>query len=168
MPKIIENPEARILAEAKRLADTEGYSAVTIRAVAAGSGMGVGTVYNYFPSKDDVLAALVLSEWQKCVEIFQHDSDTAETPQAALLAIYAQMREFGHTHRSVIYSPESLSAFAAPHSTYNAMLLSQITRSIRRFCCNDYTASFIAQSLFSCTLMGHAFEDIYSVLEKLF
>ena len=50
MPKIIENLKARLIAEAKRQIEEAGYGAVTIRSVASSCGVGVGTVYNYFPS----------------------------------------------------------------------------------------------------------------------
>ena len=60
MPKIIENLESRLVEEARRQAWEGGYSAVTIRSVAAACGVGVGTVYNYFESKDALLAAFLL------------------------------------------------------------------------------------------------------------
>ena len=56
MPKIIENLEKRLIAEAKRQIAESGYGATTIRSVAKGCNVGVGTVYNYFPSKDALIA----------------------------------------------------------------------------------------------------------------
>ena len=55
MPKIIENLESKLLEEAKRQIQESGYGAMTIRSVAKGCGVGVGTVYNYFPSKEALL-----------------------------------------------------------------------------------------------------------------
>ena len=52
MPKIIENLPERLAEEARRQIEESGFSAMTIRSVAAGCGVGVGTVYNYFPSKE--------------------------------------------------------------------------------------------------------------------
>ena len=67
MPKIIENPESRLVAEARKQALEGGYSAVTIRSVAAACGLGVGTVYNDFPSKDALPAAFLLEDWKECL-----------------------------------------------------------------------------------------------------
>ena len=52
MPKIIENLDQRLKEEARRQIRESGYSAMTIRSVAAACGVGVGTVYNYYPSKE--------------------------------------------------------------------------------------------------------------------
>lgn len=51
----------RIVAAAKELAEEGGYDAVQMRAVADRSGVALGTVYRYFPSKNHLLVvALVL------------------------------------------------------------------------------------------------------------
>ncbi|WP_406243725.1 TetR/AcrR family transcriptional regulator [Tissierella carlieri] len=48
-----------ILSEAKDIAMKEGISNINIRAVAKNSGIAIGTVYNYFPSKGDLLVAII-------------------------------------------------------------------------------------------------------------
>ena len=67
MPKIIENLQSRLIEEAKRQIEESGYAALTIRSVAKGCGVGVGTVYNYFSSKDDLIATYMLSDWNQCI-----------------------------------------------------------------------------------------------------
>ena len=49
MPKIIENLESRLMEEAKHQIETNGYAATTIRSVAAGCGVGVGTDSRFYP-----------------------------------------------------------------------------------------------------------------------
>ena len=60
MPKIIDNVRERAIAEARRLMLEESYENLTIRRVAAGLGVAVGTLYNYFPSKDFLIAGVML------------------------------------------------------------------------------------------------------------
>ena len=64
MPKIIENLREELLAEAKRQIAERGYKNTTIRSVAAECGIAVGTVYNYFPSKEMLVAAFMYEDWQ--------------------------------------------------------------------------------------------------------
>jgi AcrR family transcriptional regulator len=51
-----------VIRAALLLAAEGGYDAVHMRDVAAGSGVALGTIYRYFSSKDDLLAA-ALSVW---------------------------------------------------------------------------------------------------------
>ena len=59
MPKIIENLKDRLIAEAEKQIAESGYGAVTIRSVAKACGVGVGTVYNYFPSSKEQTTEVV-------------------------------------------------------------------------------------------------------------
>ena len=56
MPKIIENLREQLLSEAKKQVKERGYAATTVRSVAKACGLGTGTVYNYFKSKDMLIA----------------------------------------------------------------------------------------------------------------
>ena len=57
MPKIIENLRERLLAEARLQVNQLGYGQITVRGTASACGVGGGTVYNSFPSKEHLLAA---------------------------------------------------------------------------------------------------------------
>ena len=59
MPKIVENVRQRILLEAKKQLEETGYGNMTIRSIASGCGIGVGTIYNYFSSKDVIVASFI-------------------------------------------------------------------------------------------------------------
>lgn len=52
-----------ILSICRQLVMSKGFEALNMRAVAAACGISVGSVYNYFPSKGDLLAAVVESVW---------------------------------------------------------------------------------------------------------
>ena len=60
MPKIIPGLRERLIKEAEQQLVTGGYTALTIRSVAKACHVAVGTVYNYFPSKEEFVASALL------------------------------------------------------------------------------------------------------------
>ena len=52
-----------ILAASRELIRSRGWSAVSIRSVAGACGVSVGSIYNYFDSKADLVSATVESVW---------------------------------------------------------------------------------------------------------
>ncbi|KGK89505.1 TetR/AcrR family transcriptional regulator [Clostridium sp. HMP27] len=53
-----------ILSAAKDIAASQGITKMDIRSVAKQSGIAIGTVYNYFPSKGDLLVAVIEDFWE--------------------------------------------------------------------------------------------------------
>ena len=54
-----------ILAACRDLAKEKGLGAVNMRSVAGKCGVAVGSIYNYFPSKTQLIAAAVENVWQE-------------------------------------------------------------------------------------------------------
>ena len=79
-----------ILKASRELIWQQGWSAVSIRSVAAACGVSVGSIYNYFSSKSDLIGATVDSVW---CEIFHRPEDDAvfHDVQACITWIYARM-----------------------------------------------------------------------------
>lgn len=63
MAKHYENPKQIILESAKHIAINEGIASINIRKVAKKSDISIGTVYNYFPTKADLLVAVIENFW---------------------------------------------------------------------------------------------------------
>ena len=75
-----------IMAAARALAAEGGMGAVQIAAVAARAGIAAGTVYRYFPSKTDLIAALVAAESAAEIAALNRAGDSAPGPLSALAA----------------------------------------------------------------------------------
>lgn len=56
MPKIIDEAEKKLLAQARQQLFAAGYGGLSVRQLAKECGMAVGTVYNYFKDKDTLVA----------------------------------------------------------------------------------------------------------------
>lgn len=79
-----------ILKTSRELIRRQGWSAVSIRSVAAGCGVSIGSIYNYFDSKTDLIGATVESVW---CEIFHRPEDDAvfQDVQACVAWMYQRM-----------------------------------------------------------------------------
>jgi AcrR family transcriptional regulator len=66
MPKIIENLKDRLLQELEQMF-VEGAEDISLRGLARRANVAVGTIYNYFPDKDDLIKALFQREWDSVV-----------------------------------------------------------------------------------------------------
>ena len=92
MPKIIPNIRELLLEEAKRQINEYGYGNTTIRSVAQACHVGVGTVYNYFESKDMLIATFMAEDWMKCISKVRAQN-TGEA-KVILKSIYDALLEF--------------------------------------------------------------------------
>lgn len=168
MPKILENPQPRLMAEAKQQILEKGYQAVTIRSVANGCGIGVGTVYNYFPSKDDLVAAFMLEDWNGCIRAIEEVSHDACAPQPVLQCIYGKLQAFARLYAPIMEDPAARSVFASGLGRYHGLLRQQLAKPLEKFCQTAFDAEFIAEALLTWTMVGKEFGQIENLILKLF
>lgn len=168
MPKIIENLENRLLAETEKQIREVGYSTMTIRSVAKACGVGVGTVYNYFSSKDELLATYMLQDWNRCVDAIQAVSTYSDGPLPVARCIYDQLSQFALRHRDLFSDKSALASFAVSFVSYHSKMRNQLAQPLRKFCSSDFAADFIAESLLTWTMAKRSFDEIYGMIETLF
>lgn len=168
MPKIIENLEVRLIEEAKKQIEESGYGTMTIRSVAKACGVGVGTVYNYFPSKEDLVAKHLLDDWSMCIAAIQAVSTYSDFPRPVVLCIYDQLISFIRQHITIFRDEAAIAGFTGSFSRYHSMLRSQLAQPLEKFCKDGFAAEFIAEALLTWSMAGKPFDEIYGMIEKLF
>jgi len=168
MPKIIENLRNRLIEEARRQIKESGYSAMTVRSVAKGCGVGVGTVYNYFPSKDILVASFMLEDWQKCIDAIIETAAASSDPRPVAQCIYEQLLYFMDLHEQLFRDEAAAAASAMSLSRYHGRLRNQLAAPFEKFCADAFTRDFIAEALLIWTVAGKEFDEIYRLIEKLF
>ncbi|KQY99874.1 TetR family transcriptional regulator [Pseudolabrys sp. Root1462] len=82
--------EKTILDAAMALAGEGGMAAVQVAAVASRAGIAAGTVYRYFPTKNDLVAELIAAVAGRELEAMQTAADAAPGPLSALASAIAR------------------------------------------------------------------------------
>jgi AcrR family transcriptional regulator len=166
MPKIIENVREDLLREAKRQITEQGYKATTIRSVAAGCGVAVGTVYNYFSSKDMLIAHFMLEDWRRMTDELK--SLPTDDKRAYLLGIYTSLRDFAQKHSALFKDEEAAKVYGGVFLERHGMLRAQLAELISPVCGESgFTAEFVAESMLTWTMADRDFDEIYSVIKKI-
>lgn len=167
MPKIIENLPQRLAEEARRQVLQSGYGALTIRSVASACGVGVGTVYNYYPSKDALVAAFLLEDWTQCVRAMADCAQASETAEPVLRTIHRELSAFTARHQAIFRDAAAAAGFSGSFGRYHSLLRSQLSAPLGKFVPDAFTADFLAEAMLVWTVSGRSFEDLWPLIQKL-
>lgn len=168
MPKIIENLESRLIEEARRQIEAVGYRGVTIRSVASACGVGIGTFYNYFSSKNDLVATYLLEDWSSCMASVDQVCQQATEPEPVVRCMFDQLISYAARHQNVFRDEVAAADFSGAQSPYHALLRQQLAAPMRKFCEDDFAAEFIAEAMLLWTMEGKPFQQIYGMIKKIF
>ncbi len=100
MPKIVPDVRNRILDAVSNGVETEGWKALSLRTLASRCGIAVGTIYNYFPTKEAVLAAAIGRDWAGVLRSTRAAFRDGR-PMDNLGTLYAALRDFRKVYRRV-------------------------------------------------------------------
>ncbi|MBQ7323215.1 MAG: TetR/AcrR family transcriptional regulator [Clostridia bacterium] len=167
MPKKIENVRELLLKEGVRLLEEEGYSKFTVRSVAKACGLGLGTVYNYFPSKDALIATHLLEDWRTHLAVMQ---TCALEGVERLECVYSHLEAFMERHQSLFSDPKAKVSYANASSTWHKQLLSQLVEIVLPVCEGEnrqFLAEFIVEALLVHSARGADFSLLIPIFEKL-
>ena len=176
MPKVIENLRERILERAKAELLEKGYDTLNIRAVAKECGIAVGTMYNYFPSKEMLAAFIMMDDWTRELERMRAACSQALSVHEALAALYDGVMAFSSVYRSVWsgynFSQNAKSEYGARHNMLVLQLAECLKPALERFPAEDVNGLdvFLAENVLVCAgnseLKFDAFARIVSRILK--
>ena len=173
MPKIIENIREKLLDEAKRQVMEHGYSSMTIRSVATACGVGTGTVYNYFPSKDMLVASFMLEDWMICIQNIGRGTAEAKDAGEALFCMYQELLTYKEKYDSLFADENAEASYMASSTQRHHLLRAQLAEPIKIWTQKqtktdaDFLADFIAENMLTWSMKGCEFEKIAEVLLQL-
>lgn len=169
MPKILQNVRQQLMEAARRQVAEQGYANTTIRSVAGACGVGVGTVYNYFPSKDMLIATFMLEDWQACLAHIA--ALPVGDPETFLQYIYEALLSFAQRHTALFQDIEAAKVFAGVFTQRHKQLRAQLADVIQPHlpAADDtaFLAEFAAESLLSWTMEGENYARLAPILRKI-
>ena len=174
MPKIIENVRGMIIEEAQKQITANGYESVTIRSIARECGLGLGTFYNYFKSKDMLIATFLLEDWQKRIAIIKEQTKDESDPMKVVQILYTGVNDFIRFHSNIFTSPSAIKTFSTTSPEYHKFVRDQVAGPIRNSCIlagienPDFLSLFVAESVVTWTVAKKDYEEIAGVVSKLF
>ena len=174
MPKIIANVREKLIAQARKQVLAGKYSSMTVRSVAQACGVSVGTVYNYFSSKEVLVAHALLEDWQKCLSAMGEACSRTQEPKAVLYGVWTQVEGFCGKYAPVFRDPKASTAASGTVGSKHSLLRGQLADMIRPICrarARAYTPllpEFTAEALLAWVTAGEDFENVYSILGQLF
>lgn len=161
MPKLIKNAKETILREAKDLILTEGVSNFNMRAVAERSGVAAGTLYNYFPSKEHLIASIMLEDWHVSLGDTREKLHLVGSAIEGCEIIFSAIQHFSNLHRATWQFALGRADFSNLRTKYHSVLIDQLCDLILPlgerfdFLFDSTVAPFIAEVL----LTGGAYPD---------
>lgn len=185
LSRVIQNPRELILNEAKKILYDEGYSKISIRRVAKECKIAVGTIYNYFPSKKDLIVEMMVNFWQEYFYNVDNTLKTKESVYIKLKKIFYGLSQYIEKFRTVwltddLYSsPEYVKGGVEKENIYIQKLIKIIEELLKKeLFDNDNTsidkfntykmASFIVMNFISLVQMPYYdYEFFESILKEL-
>ncbi len=174
MPKIIDGLQRRILKEAKYQTFKNGYSKVTIRSVAKACNIAVGTIYNYYPSKDFLMASFILLDWIPVEEEIKRQCEIAKEPMEVLQGVYGTLEGFISDYRTLFEDKSALQSASAMFWTRHKELRYRLAQMIQGVCmekakvASEFLPEFIAEAFLAWSIEAHSFADLRCILDPLF
>ena len=174
MPKIIENARGLLIKEAKNQIETNGYDSVTIRSIARGCQIGLGTFYNYFKSKDMLIATYLLEDWGERLERINAQAEEENDPMELIKTVNYELSEFMKKNASVFTAEGAIKAFRGLKKNYHNLLTQQISAPLSKVCERngyenpEFLSQFATEAILTWTIARKSFDEIAPVMSKLF
>lgn len=174
MPKRIEALRQALLARSREILLHDGYDKLTIRAVAAACDVAVGTVYNYFPSKDMLVASVMLEDWLVALARMEAGAAAASDVLEGLEAVFDAITAFAATYTGA-WAQYGAHAGAVPaYRDRHGQLIGQLQKIIEpllmRFdrLFDPALPPFLAETLLSASVApGAQFQRLSPILARL-
>ncbi len=170
MPKIIPELREKILFFARRHILEDEQHDFSTRQLAADCGIAAGTLFNYFSTKEELLAAVMLEDWIACLREMNEISRQAADLSGGLKAMEAALRGFSAPYLPVWRGYDRRAPIGEYHGRLLQQLLVPLGNLLQRFgkACNETELLVLTEMLLAASQREEGTIDrLLPVMEKL-
>lgn len=173
MPKKLNNIREKAIAETRNILEQQGYRALAMRDIAKKCGIAVGTMYNYFPSKEYLTSCVVLEDWKLTYEQMAGAAAGADTIHQGLGEIYERMYAFVLAHQYLTSFDGGNAKTPVDFHERHLVLLEQIEDLLRLlqkqfgYSLDDAVITFLAECILSFSTKKYTYQQIAPAITKL-
>lgn len=174
MPKLLDNVRESILKEGKQLLIEKSYKHFNMRDLSLRCNISVGTLYNNFPTKKDLIISILSNDWNNSIHKMNNINTTFYNLHDKLAYVYHEMNDYLSTYINIFYE---LSSY--PHSDFKPnsihylydlifdILSYEIERNHLKLKLSiDKVTIFIVNNFISiCTNKTLTFEEVYCLMD---
>ncbi len=153
MPKIIKDAKETIISRARALLAAHGATKLNMRALAESAGVAAGTLYNYFPSKEDLISEVMREDWYLVLNSVEARLPEASSAVVGLEILFDAISEYADVHRAIWSSIRASKKFQEKRLDYHKEMIDQISLRVRMlgtrfgFLSDPTVAPFISEVL---------------------
>ncbi|MHB8067584.1 MAG: TetR/AcrR family transcriptional regulator [Desulfobaccales bacterium] len=109
-----------ILAAARKLMEQRGLEDVTIEEIAGAAGVAKGTIYLYFPSKDELIQALITQIGESMLQDIEGIVKTPGSPPETIHRVASLLLDYLSRERTLfpVYARDSQQSWRGSHKGY--------------------------------------------------
>lgn len=106
MSRIIENPKQLILGKAKDILYNQGYHKLNMRSLSKECDIALGTIYNYYPTKKELIIEMMTDYWQTFLDTVGEIANSNYNIYIKLNNIFKELEVFIQNFRQYWLTPE--------------------------------------------------------------
>lgn len=132
MPKQILDVKNKLFQCAKKILETEGYAALSMRKVAKECSIAVGTVYNYVQNKDELVAQVIMEDWVIALKRMEELARESTTVADGMCGIYRALMAFIEQYQDIWTQYSQAGGSSSVIASHHMMLRGQIAAQIQQ------------------------------------
>lgn len=94
MARVIDDPKGLILDTAQKILCEEGYAKLSMRNIAKEADLAVGTIYNYYSNKKDLIIDMMEEYWKQYFKILKEIEASEEDFYLKLKKVFNYLQDF--------------------------------------------------------------------------